>query len=83
VVGVSAPDQAPPCLASAAFITPCVALKVLENYSSFFLPGTGVTRNQMTNIIGYHLILLASAPCWLVFKPMFFGGVYAPGHRVV
>ena len=39
-------------------------------------------KNQMTNIIGYHLILLGCGALLLVFKAMFFGGVYdtwAPG----
>jgi photosystem II CP43 chlorophyll apoprotein len=39
-------------------------------------------KNQMTNIIGYHLLILGGGAFLLVFKAMFFGGVYdtwAPG----
>jgi len=53
----------------------------LEEYSSFF-GYDWKDKNQMTNIIGYHLILLGFGALLLVFKAMFFGGVYdtwAPG----
>jgi photosystem II CP43 chlorophyll apoprotein len=53
----------------------------LEEYSSFF-GYDWKDKNQMTNIIGYHLILLGCGALLLVFKAMFFGGVYdtwAPG----
>jgi photosystem II CP43 chlorophyll apoprotein len=53
----------------------------LEEYSSFF-GYDWKDKNQMTNIIGYHLILLGVGALLLVFKAMFFGGVYdtwAPG----
>jgi len=55
--------------------------ETLEEYSSFF-GYDWKDKNQMTNIIGYHLILLGSGALLLVFKAMFFGGVYdtwAPG----
>ena len=55
--------------------------EILENYSSFFSQDWR-DKNQMTNIIGYHLILLGVGCLLLVFKAMFFGGVYdtwAPG----
>ena len=55
--------------------------EVLENYSSFF-GYDWKDKNQMTNIIGYHLILLGCGALLLVFKAMFFGGLYdtwAPG----
>ncbi len=55
--------------------------EVLEEYSSFF-GYDWKDKNQMTNIIGYHLILLGLGAFLLVFKAMFFGGVYdtwAPG----
>jgi photosystem II CP43 chlorophyll apoprotein len=55
--------------------------EILENYSSFFSQDWR-DKNQMTNIIGYHLILLGVGALLLVFKAMFFGGVYdtwAPG----
>ena len=55
--------------------------ETLEEYSSFFgYDWKG--KEQMTNIIGYHLILLGCGALLLVFKAMFFGGVYdtwAPG----
>jgi photosystem II CP43 chlorophyll apoprotein len=53
----------------------------LEEYSSFF-GYDWKDKNQMTNIIGYHLVLLGLGAFLLVFKAMFFGGVYdtwAPG----
>ena len=53
----------------------------LEEYSPFF-GYDWKDKNQMTNIIGYHLILLGCGALLLVFKAMFFGGVYdtwAPG----
>jgi len=55
--------------------------ETLEEYSSFF-GYDWKDKNQMTNIIGYHLILLGIGALLLVFKAMFFGGVYdtwAPG----
>jgi photosystem II CP43 chlorophyll apoprotein len=55
--------------------------ETLEEYSSFF-GYDWKDKNQMTNIIGYHLILLGVGAFLLVFKAMFFGGVYdtwAPG----
>ena len=55
--------------------------EILENYSTFFSQDWR-DKNQMTNIIGYHLILLGVGALLLVFKAMFFGGVYdtwAPG----
>jgi len=55
--------------------------ETLEEYSSFF-GYDWKDKNQMTNIIGYHLILLGLGAFLLVFKAMFFGGVYdtwAPG----
>ncbi len=53
----------------------------LEEYSQFF-GYDWKDKNQMTNIIGYHLILLGCGAFLLVLKAMFFGGVYdtwAPG----
>ncbi|MGC9504949.1 photosystem II reaction center protein CP43 [Baaleninema sp.] len=53
----------------------------LEEYSSFF-GYDWKDKNQMTNIIGFHLILLGLGAFLLVAKAMFFGGVYdtwAPG----
>lgn len=53
----------------------------LEEYSSFF-GYDWKDKNQMTNIIGFHLILLGCGALLLVAKAMFFGGVYdtwAPG----
>ena len=50
-------------------------------YSNFF-GYDWKDKNQMTNIIGYHLILLGCGAFLLVFKAVFFGGVYdtwAPG----
>ena len=55
--------------------------EVLEEYSNFFRQDWK-DKDQMTNIIGYHLILLGLGAFLLVFKAMFFGGVYdtwAPG----
>ena len=55
--------------------------EVLEDYSSFF-GYDWKDKNQMTNIIGYHLILLGLGAFLLVAKAMFFGGLYdtwAPG----
>jgi len=59
--------------------------EVLESYSNFFSQDWK-DKNQMTNIIGYHLILLGCGALLLVFKAMFFGGVYdtwAPGGGAV
>ncbi|MBE9032064.1 photosystem II reaction center protein CP43 [filamentous cyanobacterium LEGE 11480] len=53
----------------------------LEEYSEFF-GYEWSDKNQMTNIIGYHLCLLGGGALLLVAKAMFFGGVYdtwAPG----
>jgi photosystem II CP43 chlorophyll apoprotein len=55
--------------------------EVLEDYSGFF-GYDWRDKNQMTNIIGYHLILLGLGAFLLVIKAMFLGGVYdtwAPG----
>lgn len=55
--------------------------ETLEEYSNFF-GYDWKDKNQMTNIIGYHLILLGCGALLLVAKAMFFGGVYdtwAPG----
>ncbi|MEA5463295.1 photosystem II reaction center protein CP43 [Leptothoe sp. PORK10 BA2] len=55
--------------------------ETLEEYSSFFQQDWK-DKNQMTNIIGYHLILLGCGALLLVFKATLFGGVYdtwAPG----
>ncbi|MGD1943864.1 MAG: photosystem II reaction center protein CP43 [Leptolyngbyaceae cyanobacterium] len=59
--------------------------ETLEEYSSFF-GYDWKDKNQMTNIIGYHLILLGCGALLLVFKATFFGGVYdtwAPGGGAV
>ncbi len=55
--------------------------ETLEEYSSFFSQDWK-DKNQMTNIIGYHLILLGLGAFLLVIKACFLGGVYdtwAPG----
>ncbi len=55
--------------------------EVLEEYSSFF-GYDWKDKNQMTNILGYHLIILGLGAFLLVFKAMSLGGVYdtwAPG----
>jgi photosystem II CP43 chlorophyll apoprotein len=55
--------------------------ETLEEYSEFF-GYDWKDKNQMTNIIGYHLIILGCGALLLVAKAMFFGGVYdtwAPG----
>ncbi|PLZ44598.1 photosystem II 44 kDa subunit reaction center protein, partial [Fischerella thermalis WC542] len=55
--------------------------EVLEEYSSFF-GYDWKDKNKMTNIIGFHLIILGLGAFLLVLKAMFFGGVYdtwAPG----
>ncbi|MEM7066737.1 MAG: photosystem II reaction center protein CP43 [Cyanobacteria bacterium P01_B01_bin.77] len=55
--------------------------ETLEEYSSFFQQDWK-DKDQMTNIIGYHLILLGIGALLLVFKATLFGGVYdtwAPG----
>lgn len=55
--------------------------EVLEEYSSFF-GYDWKDKNKMTNIIGFHLILLGCGALLLVLKACVFGGVYdtwAPG----
>ncbi|MDE5077353.1 MAG: photosystem II reaction center protein CP43 [Trichodesmium sp. St2_bin6] len=55
--------------------------ETLEEYSSFF-GYDWKDKNQMTNIIGYHLIILGLGAFLLVIKAVFLGGVYdtwAPG----
>jgi len=55
--------------------------ETLEEYSSFF-GYDWKDKNKMTNIIGFHLIILGGGALLLVLKAMFFGGVYdswAPG----
>ena len=55
--------------------------ETLEEYSAFF-GYDWKDKNKMTNIIGFHLIILGCGALLLVLKAMFFGGVYdtwAPG----
>ncbi|MEH2023674.1 photosystem II reaction center protein CP43 [Nostoc sp.] len=55
--------------------------ETLEEYSSFF-GYDWKDKNKMTNIIGFHLIILGIGALLLVLKAMFFGGLYdtwAPG----
>ncbi|MEH2318830.1 photosystem II reaction center protein CP43 [Nostoc sp.] len=55
--------------------------ETLEEYSSFF-GYDWKDKNKMTNIIGFHLIILGCGALLLVIKAMFFGGLYdtwAPG----
>jgi photosystem II CP43 chlorophyll apoprotein len=55
--------------------------ETLEEYSAFF-GYDWKDKNKMTNIIGFHLIILGCGAWLLVLKAMFFGGVYdtwAPG----
>ncbi len=51
--------------------------KYLENSTAFFGYDWRDT-NKMTNIIGFHLILLGVGAFLLVAKAMFFGGLYDP-----
>jgi photosystem II CP43 chlorophyll apoprotein len=55
--------------------------ETLEEYSAFF-GYDWKDKNKMTNIIGFHLIILGCGALLLVLKAMFLGGVYdtwAPG----
>ncbi len=55
--------------------------ETLEEYSSFF-GYDWKDKNKMTTILGFHLIVLGIGAFLLVFKAVFFGGVYdtwAPG----
>jgi len=55
--------------------------ETLEEYSSFF-GYDWKDKNKMTTILGFHLIVLGIGALLLVFKAVFFGGVYdtwAPG----
>ncbi|ERN40013.1 photosystem II subunit reaction center protein [Rubidibacter lacunae KORDI 51-2] len=55
--------------------------ETLEEYSSFF-GYDWKDKNKMTTILGFHLVVLGIGALLLVFKAMFFGGVYdtwAPG----
>jgi len=55
--------------------------ETLEEYYSFF-GYDWKDKNKMTTILGFHLIVLGIGALLLVFKAMFFGGVYdtwAPG----
>ncbi len=55
--------------------------ETLEEYSAFF-GYDWKDKNKMTNIIGFHLIILGLGALLLVLKAMFFGGIYdtwAPG----
>jgi len=55
--------------------------ETLEEYSSFF-GYDWKDKNKMTNIIGFHLIILGLGALLFVLKAMFFGGIYdtwAPG----
>jgi photosystem II CP43 chlorophyll apoprotein len=59
--------------------------ETLEEYSSFF-GYDWKDKNKMTNIIGFHLIILGIGALLLVLKAMFFGGIYdtwAPGGGAV
>ncbi|NBD15382.1 MAG: photosystem II 44 kDa subunit reaction center protein [Cyanobacteria bacterium] len=55
--------------------------ETLEEYSSFF-GYDWKDKNKMTTILGFHLVVLGIGALLLVFKAVFFGGVYdtwAPG----
>ncbi len=49
--------------------------EILENYSSFF-GYDWKDKNKMTNILGFHLIVLGIGALLLVIKAMAFGGLY-------
>jgi photosystem II CP43 chlorophyll apoprotein len=49
--------------------------EILENYSSFF-GYDWKDKNKMTNILGFHLIVLGLGAFLLVIKAMAFGGLY-------
>ncbi len=51
--------------------------ETLEEYSAFF-GYDWKDKNKMTTILGFHLIVLGIGAFLLVFKAVFFGGVYDP-----
>jgi photosystem II CP43 chlorophyll apoprotein len=56
--------------------------ETLEEYSSFFSQDWK-DKNQMTNIIGYHLILLGCGACCWCLKPRSLVVFMTPGLPVV
>jgi len=58
------------------------APKKLESFSSFF-GYSWSDQNQMTNILGFHLILLGAGALLLVAKATTFGGIYDPAINSV
>lgn len=51
----------------------------------FLETGAPYFHNKMTNILGYHLIMLGLGAWLLVLKAMYFGGIYdtwAPGGKL-